>query len=227
MAPASRDKAAGSTLAALRRIAPLRFVLFVVLSVVATGIAAAFAGWQHAILIGFDTGAAAFLLSLVPLFRNCEADDMRRQAIENDANRILLLAITAVVTLVILVAVALELAAKGKPSAAMIGLVVATLVLSWLFTNTVYALHYAHIFYLRSDEKNGDCGGIDIPETPEPDYWDFVYFAYTLGMTFQTSDCEIQTRHLRRVATFHSLIAFVFNIGVVAFTINVLGSAGG
>ena len=227
MASNSQDNPAGPAAKGLRRIAPLRFVLFVVVSLTATAAAVPFAGWQNGILIGFDTGAVIFLGAIVPLFRRCEADDMRRQAAQNDANRVLLLVITAAVTIVILVAIGLELSAKGSPSAAKIALVVATLALSWLFTNTIYALHYAHIYYLKNDGKDGDRGGLDIPETPEPDYWDFVYFAFTLGMTFQTSDCEIQSRHLRRVATFHSLIAFVFNIGIVAFTINVLGSAGG
>lgn len=211
---------------AWRRIAPGRFLLFIALSVAATVAAVPFGGFQHGLLIGFDIGAAVFLLSLIPLLRSGEAEDMRRRAAANDANRVLLLLITAAVTLVILVAVALELGASGNPSPGIIALVVATLALSWLFTNTVYALHYAHIYYLPGKD-GGDLGGISFPETDEPDYWDFIYFAYTLGMTFQTSDCEIGSRHLRRVATFHSLVAFLFNIGVVAFTINVLGSAGG
>ncbi len=211
----------------LRRIAPTRFILFVVVAVAASALLSSHGGWQHGILIGFDIGAVLFLLSLYPLFRCRNADDMRRQAAANDANRVLLLIVTAAVTIVILVAIALELGGKGKPGPGAIALVVASLALSWLFTNTVYALHYAHIFYLKDDDGEGDRGGLDVPGTPEPDYWDFIYFAYTLGMTFQTSDCEICSRHLRRVATFHSLIAFVFNIGVVAFTINVLGSSGG
>ena len=99
----------------------------------------------------------------------------------------------------------------------MIGLVVATLALSWLFSNTVYALHYAHIYYIKDDDGEGDHKGVAIPNADEPDYWDFLYFAYTLGMTFQTSDVEICSRHIRRVVTFHCLLAFVFNIGVIAF----------
>ena len=62
-----------------------------------------------------------------------------------------------------------------------------------------------------------------MPGTDEPDYWDFVYFAFTLGMTFQTSDVSITDRRIRRVVLGHSLAAFVFNLGVLAFTINVLG----
>lgn len=98
---------------------------------------------------------------------------------------------------------------------------IGTLMLAWLFTNTVYALHYAHIYY--SSRDGGDQEGIDFPGGIAPDYLDFVYFSFTLGMTFQTSDAQITGRAIRRIATLHSFAAFVFNLGVVAFAINALG----
>ena len=100
---------------------------------------------------------------------------------------------------------------------------VATLVLIWLFANSVYALHYAHDFYTAHPQHGADCGGLDFPGTPQPGYPDFLYFACTLGMTFQTSDVQITAPEVRRLALLHSLTAFVFNIGVIAFTINALG----
>jgi uncharacterized membrane protein len=96
------------------------------------------------------------------------------------------------------------------------------LVLTWLFSNIVYALHYAHLFYLDGAD-GGDAGGIDFPGCTTPDYWDFLYFSLTLGMTFQTSDVTISSRAVRRVVLGHSLAAFVFNLGIIAFTINVIG----
>ncbi len=99
--------------------------------------------------------------------------------------------------------------------------IIITLILAWLFSNTVYAFHYAHLAYSR---PSAGCAGLDFPDTKEPVYWDFVYFAFTLGMTFQTSDVTISNGHIRKVVTVHSLAAFIFNIGVLAFTINVLGS---
>ena len=101
-------------------------------------------------------------------------------------------------------------------------LVITTLILAWLFSNTIYAIHYAHLAYIQPDA--GDCG-LEFPGTKQPSYWDFVYFAYTLGMTFQTSDVTITDERIRRVVTVHCFAAFVFNIGVLAFTINVLGSS--
>jgi len=86
----------------------------------------------------------------------------------------------------------------------------------------IYALHYAHLYYLPA-EDNEDSAGIEFPNCDDPDYWDFVYFSFTLGMTFQTSDVDITSRRVRRVVTGHCLAAFVFNLGVLAFTINSIG----
>ncbi len=201
-------------------IAPPRFLLFVALLIAVTGFATARATMAHAFMIGFDVAAGVFLLSLFPLFRAQTQEQMRAHAAENDANRVMLLAVATVVSLAIMTAVAGELGSKTKPDIVMI---VTTLVLAWLFANTVYALHYAHIYYLE-----GSNGGLDFSGEPDtPDYSDFIYFAYTLGMTFQTSDTAVETRQLRRIVTIHSFAAFVFNIGVLAFSINVLGSSSG
>ncbi|TVV72294.1 DUF1345 domain-containing protein [Sphingomonas solaris] len=203
------------------RIAPPRFLLFTLVAVagIATGTAAL--GWRLGVMAGFDAAALLFLLSCLPLLDDRPAD-MRANAERNDANRAMLLAITMGVTLVILVAIAAELGDKSSPQAAVTALIVATLVLAWTFSNAVFALHYAHLFY-TAGEGGEDSGGLAVPKTAEPDYWDMLYFSVTLGMTFQTSDVEIESPAIRRVVTFHTMLAFVFNIGVLAFTINVLG----
>ena len=148
---------------------------------------------------------------------------MRRAAQENDANRAVLLGFSGTIMLVILVAVAKEL--QGKNDAVAIVLTITTLALAWLFSNMIYTLHYAHLYYV-DDPEGKDAKGLDFPSCDEPDYWDFAYFAFTLGMTFQTSDVEITSRRVRKAALGQCMAAFVFNIGVLAFTINVLGSAG-
>ncbi|ARS28656.1 DUF1345 domain-containing protein [Sphingomonas sp. KC8] len=204
------------------RIAPARFLLFALLAIAGGTTAATFVEWRQAIMLAFDGAAILFLLSCLPLFRR-EADAMRASAEQNDANRAGLLAVTGAVMLVILVAIASELTLKQATQPGVAVLIVATLVIAWLFSNFVYTLHYAHMFY-RQAAGGGDRGGIEFPHTHEPDYWDFTYFAFTLGMTFQTSDVVIADRAVRRVATAHTLAAFFFNIGVLAFTINVLGS---
>ena len=203
-----------------RRVAPPRFIIFFAIFVLGAAALLGPLGFSRAAMVGFDVAAAIFLASLTPLLRSGDRDAMRIRAKENDANRTTLLGLTFVTTLVILVSVAHEVAAKGHANVA---LVIGTLALAWLFSNTVYTLHYAHIFYGDRDRTGTDDGGLDFPKTEEPDYWDFLYFSFTLGMTFQTSDVSTTTGTMRRVAIGQCLAAFVFNLGVLAFTINVLG----
>jgi uncharacterized membrane protein len=205
------------------RIAPARFVAFAMIAAIGIPLAWSLLDWQRGVMLGFDVAALIFLLSCAPLLIKGTPDSMREAALRNDANRAVLLAITVGVSIVVLVAVAAELSQVRKSDALGAGLIVASLVIAWAFSNTVYALHYAHLFYTRG-RSGADRAGLDFPGTKEPDYWDFLYFAFTLGMTFQTSDTEIRDPRFRRVATFHCLAAFIFNIGVLAFTINVLGS---
>lgn len=216
-----------------QKIAPPRFIAFTVIFVVGLFVAIPPLGWGRGAMAAFDAAAIVFLVAIATLLKKGEADKMRQAAARNDANRAGLLVITGTTMLVILTAVAGELQSKSDIRA--IVLVIATLALAWLFSNTVYALHYAHLFYSDGDKQQDDgqegggqdAGGLEFPQCAEPDYWDFLYFSFTLGMTFQTSDVEIASRDMRRVVLGQCLAAFVFNIGVLAFTINVLGSSGG
>lgn len=208
-----------------QKIAPPRFILFTLLFVGGLFVAIPPLGWGRGTMAAFDGAAAVFLIAVSTLLRKGEAAQMRKAAEANDANRAGLLVLTGVTMLVILTSVAKEM--QEKSDALAIALVIVTLVLAWLFSNSIYALHYAHLFYSDCDGDGKDAGGVDFPKCPEPDYWDFLYFSFTLGMTFQTSDVEISSRKVRRVVLGHCLAAFVFNIGVLAFTINVLGSSSG
>lgn len=205
------------------RIAPARFLWAAAAGLVATPIAILQSDWRMGTMIGFDAAAILFLLSAIPLFRRGDARSIRAAAARNDANRVMLLVITGIVMMVIFVAITAELTQRSAPDPLVAALIIATLALAWAFSNMIYALHYAHLFYSANDTGD-DSGGIVFPGTKEPDYWDFTYFAFTLGMTFQTSDTDIEDRRIRKIATLHSLAAFVFNIGVLAFTINVLGN---
>ena len=205
-----------------RKIAPPRFLLFCLLFPAAAIVAAGRLGPGRGALAGFSLAAFVFLVSIAPLLRRGEADQIREQAWRNDANRAVLLGITGATMLVVLTAVAHEVGGtRDLPSDI---LVVATLVLAWLFSNTIYALHYAHLYYGKDNGGPGDDAGLEFPQCDEPDYWDFLYFSFTLGMTFQTSDVTIASRRLRRIVIGQCLAAFVFNLGVLAFTINVLGN---
>jgi uncharacterized membrane protein len=211
------------------RIAPRRFLLFLAVLIGAVvGHRAAWpaARWQEAAAMAFDAAAIVFLCSLVPQLRDSKPETIRAHAARNDANRTLILVVTTSLTFVAMAAIAGELDGARGGHAASVAKLVGTLFLIWLFANSIYALHYAHAYYTRSDETDSDVGGIEFPGTKAPGYDDFMYFAFTMGMTVQTSDTDITASGIRRVALLHSFAAFIFSIGVIAFTINVLGGAG-
>lgn len=135
---------------------------------------------------------------------------------------------TAVVSIVIsLVAIGFLLfTSKALPlpdRIAHIALAVTTIALSWLLMHAKFGFHYAHCFYRKYAEE-GDELVFNFPGTHPPDYLDFMYFSYVIGMTSQVSDVAIHTRYMRRLALLHGLIAFAFNLMIVAFLINVLGA---
>ncbi len=208
------------------RLAPPRFLAFAVL--LPLGMAGWLqldpgASWRDALAMGFDFAAAAFLVSLLPLLRRFGTEEMRRHSAENDANRLVILILSTVMAAVVMAAISGELSAARAGDHLAMAKLLLTLALAWLFANVIYALHYAHIHYIGTGEPGGHRGGIEFPGTRSPDYRDFAYFAFTLGMTFQTSDVQITAPAVRHLALIHSLGAFVFNIGVIAFTINALG----
>ena len=205
-------------------IAPAKFIAFMALLILAAP-AATWAihhytadPWREAgakgFLVAFDLAAAMFLLFSLHLLRVHDQATMKQHASENDANRPMLLILTAIISLAVMVAVATMLDAAGSKTKL---LIIGTLGVAWLFANSIYALHYAHLYAGRG-------GGIAFPGDEKPGYADFVYFSFTLGMTFQTSDVDISDKGIRNVVTAHCLVAFAFNLGILAFTINVLGS---
>ncbi len=203
------------------RIAPPRFLIFIALFIAGTAAAIPTLGLERGVMAAFDGAATVFLISLASLFRNGQAAKMRDASRANDANRTFLLGFTALVTLVILIAVG-AVVGDSKDALAKV-LVIATLTLAWLFSNVIYALHYAHLFYAEDDGE--DAGGMKFEDCDEPDYWDFLYFSVTLGMAFATSDVKISSRRIRRIATGQALAAFVYNLGVIAFAVGALGGA--
>ena len=205
----------------LTRLAPARFLWFLVVLVAVFAAYLQWRGsalWQVGFALAFDAAALVFLLSLLPLVRDRTPAAIRSHALTNDANRPLILVLTTVVALAVMVAVGSQLGEVRHGGQFAIAKLVVTMALIWLFANSVFALHYAHAYYAPHD-----AGGLRFEGREPPDYYDFAYFAFTLGMTFQPSDVTIESAALRRAVLLHCLGAFVFNIGVIAFTINALG----
>ena len=204
------------------RIAPVRFLVFLLLLAAGWAAGIPFAGFERGLLAGFDLAALVFVLSCAPLLK-LGAAELRDAAKRNDANRWMLLAISFVLTLVILTAIAAQMAGSQSLSFVDKLLIVTTLVLVWTFGNAVYTLHYAHLYYSR-DDGGKDSAGLKFPGAAEPRMADFAYFAFILGVAVQTADVDITSPHIRQVVTIHCIAGFFFNLGVLALTVNVLGS---
>jgi uncharacterized membrane protein len=210
------------------RFMPPRFLLFLALLPAAFFALQAFGAtreWRDAVALAFDVAALAFLASLVPILRDSEVETIRRHAAENNANRWLVLVVTSLLMVVVMAAVSGEIEGARHHNWLAMAKLVITLLLIWLFANIVYTLHYAHAYYSSDPGTGKDMAGLDFPGTKQPAYGEFVYFAFTLGMTFQTSDVQMTAPAVRRVALAHGFAAFVFSLGVIAFTINTLGGS--
>ena len=178
---------------------------------------------DRSILLAFDIAAVTFLAATVFMFSRSDDQSIRRRARKEDEGYWGFLLSGAAVAAVALVALAAELHTSKHTGSVLIALAVCSLVLAWLFMNTIFALHYAHEFY---GDRDGKHAGLEFPGNTNPDYWDFVYFAFVIGMTFQVSDVQIDARTIRRVALAQSVIAFFFNVIVIALSVNIVaGSA--
>jgi uncharacterized membrane protein len=176
------------------------------------------------LLIGWDIFVTAYLVLVVAMMVRCDRSNIRRNAVLQDDGSLIILLVAALGAFASIAAIVFELGA-GKHSAPELTLAVATIALSWAAVHTTFSLHYAHEFY--RDEKPG---GLAFPnaddDKPEPpDYWDFVYFAFVIGMTAQTSDVGITDKGIRRIATAHGIVSFLFNTALVALMVNIAASA--
>jgi uncharacterized membrane protein len=172
----------------------------------------------RAVLAGFDVAALLFLILVVHLFAHADVAAIRRRARIEDAGRRTFLWTNIAFSVIVLLALAQEVLASRHGSTRDIVLAAASLLLSWLYFNTIFALHYAHGYYGDSGRAGS---GLEFPGNGEPDYWDFVYFAVTIGMTFQVSDVQVSERGLRRQVAVHALIAFFFNVVILALAVNI------
>jgi uncharacterized membrane protein len=174
------------------------------------------------LLIGWDIFATLYLVLVAVMMLNCGHQHIRRKAIMQDDGRFLILLVTALGAFASVAAIVSELGVAKRGTAALT-LATLTVSLSWALVHTTFALHYAHDYY-RSKKP----GGLQFPSGDSKeaaDYWDFVYFSFVIGMTAQVSDVGITDKVIRRTATVHGIISFVYNTALVALMVNIAASA--
>jgi uncharacterized membrane protein len=178
--------------------------------------------WPAGILAGWSTTAGVFFVWTIAAIWRCDADATAALATREDTGRALadLLLVSAATASIAAIALGLRKASKasGSTEGVLMALAGLTVVLSWFTVHTVYILRYARTYY--SDAP----GGVEFNERDGPDYHDFAYLALTIGMTFQVSDTNLTSKPIRRLATRHALMSYLFGAVVLATAINVFAT---
>ena len=173
------------------------------------------------LLCAWDVAIVVYLGLIITMMARSDHDDIQRRADEEDAGAAAVLVLTLAAAMASFVAIGAELHGVKEGGTGSEGyrlaLAGATILLSWLFAHTMFALHYAHDYYAGEDDR----GGLKFPGDDKPDYWDFVYFAFTMGAASQTSDVSITAKRMRRFVLAHTILSFLFNTTVLALGVNV------
>jgi uncharacterized membrane protein len=186
--------------------------------------------WRLRFISAWDVGASFALLLLFVGLRKSPPEAMKRNALRQDAGKwaVLFLSLLAAVAGLVVIAAEMPLVknATGLEQGVRVIFVIYTIVLSWAFIHTVFALHYAHDYYTDVDltypAPSTESQRLIFPGGDPPTYGDFLYFAFTVGMTFQVSDVQVADARLRRVVILHGATGFFYSTGILALTINLV-----
>jgi uncharacterized membrane protein len=200
-----------------------RLLIAAPLGAVAATVAAFFCPWQLSVLVGWDVAALFVVTTVWSFIAVLDADSTRQVATSEDDSRTVVDVIMVAASVISLIGVILGLAhARSHPggvSSVLTGVAVFTVFLSWFTVHTLFVLRYAHLYYGEPP------GGINFGDAKEPpDYMDFVYIAFTVGMTFQVSDTDIAQRAIRRTVIHHAMLSYLFGTVIVGVAINVVGN---
>jgi uncharacterized membrane protein len=186
--------------------------------------------WRIAtrLLAAWDFGIVLYMLLVGLVIRDAGANDIKRRAARYDEGGVAILLLTCIAAAACFAAIFVELATiKADPAGASLRFwhAAVTVALSWAFTHTMFAFHYAHEYYrhtgleTQTEPVRKPC--LQFPETNEPIYSDFFYFAFVIGCTAQTADVGIASRAMRKIALLHGVLSFIFNTAILALSINI------
>jgi len=188
------------------------------------------ASWHTRVIFSWDAATIAYLCLAWTIIGFSNAESTRAHALAQDTSGFIIFlfvlgaACASVVAIAFVVGTIKELQFWTK--AWRLTLTIVALTSSWILIQTLFAFHYARRYY--SDEKHGPTqlgGGLEFPGDAAPDYMDFAYYAFVIGMTSQVSDVRVLTPRMRRLTLVHGVLGFIFNIAVLALSINIIGSA--
>jgi uncharacterized membrane protein len=178
------------------------------------------------IMIAWAAFALSFIVTSWIVFFMRTTTEIREHSREEDGSRLyvlLLILLTSFASLFTVLLLMLSGTAKDTPQIIYIPVAISGMLFSWVMVHTIFGFHYAHLYYANdTNDPTKHAEGLEFPKEKKPDYIDFAYFSFVLGMTFQVSDVDITSRVIRRVALFHGMLSFALNTFVVALTINLI-----
>ena len=193
------------------------------------GLAVAFlipadAAITHA-LLGWNAGALLFIVLILAMMARTAAAKIRDHSIAEAEGRLTVLTLVIMAAAMILIAIALGIFSArelhGTTRAIRLALAFVTIINSWVFVHIIFTIYYAHEYHAEVKGRRAKPrGGLKFAGDALPDYWDFLYFSLTVGMTAQTSDTAVESRRMRRLVIVHGLVSFVFTTAVIALTVN-------
>lgn len=173
------------------------------------------------LIVGWDAGAIVYLAFAWIIIAQADRKTTRTHTQSQDQNGYIIFLFVIAASCASIIAIIFMLhAIKGLA----IALSIVALVSSWLLIHTLFAFHYARRYYAPDERERTHAGGLDFPGDNDPDYLDFAYYSFVVGMTSQVSDVSVLSRSMRRLTTIHSILSFFFNIVILAMNVNIIAS---
>lgn len=178
------------------------------------------------LIFGWDVFCLFLLVLTWITFYATPPKGIRKEAKLQDPKSVIIFFVVLIASAVSLLGVIMLITGRSSEHQAFqLTVTIACMFLSWALVHTIFTTRYAHLYYADHETEDGQCAaGLDFPKEDRPDFVDFAYFSFTLGMTFQVSDIDISARKMRRLALWHCLISFGYNATIIALTVNIIGS---
>lgn len=210
----------------IRLSAAQRLAFVVALGVIVYSIGPAVVPIANRLLVAWNVASLAYLFLYWRTIVHADAHLTRRRATTYAQTAYIAFVLVTVAACASIVAIGFVMGDVKMldfwPKLVHLGLSIAALLLSWMLIHTVFTFHYARRYYAPASIRGGVAGGLTFPGVDEPDYFDFAYYAFVVGMTSQVSDVSVTGAHMRRTTLAHGILSFIFNMAVLAMSINVI-----
>lgn len=184
--------------------------------------------WGLTFLVPWDVGAAVYLVLVWILIAQSDPSETRLHARAQDVAAYVIFIVVLVAAFASTAAIALLIGEakglEGWEKAAHVALSVIALLSSWFLIHTLFSFHYARRFYSSHEDPDAEARGLNFPGRGNPDYFDFAYYSFVVGMTSQVSDVSVSAHHMRRLTLIHAVLSFIFNIAIFALAVNIIVS---